>query len=434
MSIAPHPATSATGTQPSRPRLPSAGQSSPIALWRYGIISPMLHACPEEPTSLLARLRQAATVVWTDPYGQQRRIPAETMRSWIYQFRKGGIGALADQPRLDKGTTEVAQKFLDSLAALREKQPTLTTKRLLSMAFEQELWNGVGPSRSTIYRAVAARGLQRRKSDYQTPHAAKAFAYSEFGQMWTADFLHGPKVRIGNSLQKLYLLAIIDDASRYIVHASFYITEGVEALIHGLSIAIKRFGIPQRFYTDNGSAFRSLHLQMISARLGFSLPHTPAYTPQGRGKIERFFRTARDQLLDGNEAPSRQAWNQKLSTWIDLYHHRPHDGIDATPLDKRMAMPKATKAFLDLADPLGKAFLLESTRKVRRDGTVNLDSKAWDIPDAMPGEIVSILHAPWEPNTILVGPEYRIARPIDSTAQANRFAHNPKRGKKEISA
>lgn len=433
MSIAPHPATSATGTQPSRPRPPSTGQSSPIALWRYGVISPMLHSCPEEPTSLLARLRQAATVVWTDPSGQQRTIPAETMRSWIYQFRKGGIGALADQPRIDKGQTQVAQKLLDSLAALREKKPTLTTKRLLSMAFEQELWNGVCPSRSAIYRAVAARGLQRRKADHQTPHAAKAFAYSEFGQMWTADFLHGPRVRIGNSLQKLYLLAIIDDASRYIVHASFYITEGVEALIHGLSIAIKRFGIPQRFYTDNGSAFRSLHLQRISARLGFSLPHTPAYTPQGRGKIERFFRTARDQLLEGNEAPSRQAWNQKLSTWIDLYHHRLHEGIDATPLDKRMAMPNATKVFLDLADPLGKAFLMESTRKVRRDGTVNLDSKVWDIPDAMPGEIVSILHAPWEPHTILVGPEYRIAKPIDSIAQANRFAHNPKRGKQESS-
>lgn len=432
MSIAPHPAATASGTKPSRSRLPSAVQTSPTALWRYGIISPMLHSCPSEPTSLLARLREAAAVVWTDPRGQRRLIPAETMRSWIYQYRKGGIGALADQSRTDKGANRVGQNLLDGLAALREKHPTLTTKRLLSLAHEQGSWNGVRPSRSAIYRAVAARGLQKRKADDRSPQAAKAFAYSEFGQMWTADFLHGPKVRIGNKLQKLYLLAIIDDASRYIVHASFYITEGVEALIHGLSIAIKRFGIPQRFYTDNGSAFRSLHLQMISARLGFTLPHTPAYTPQGRGKIERFFRTTRDQLLDGNEAPTRQAWNQKLSLWIDQYHHRTHDGIDATPLDKRLATVNATKPFLDLADPLGKAFLMEVTRKVRRDGTVNLNAKVWDIPDAMPGEIISILHAPWEPDTILVGPEHRIAKPIDSLAQANRFAHDPKRGKKEI--
>lgn len=433
MSIAPNPATTATGIQAVRPRPPSTGQSSRIALWRYGIISPMLHACPEESTSLLARLRQASTVVWADPCGRRRQIPAETMRSWIYQYRKGGIGALADQPRIDKGTTEVGQKLLEGLAALRDKHSTLTTKRLLSMACEQGLWNGVRPSRSAIYRAVAARGLRKRKTDDLPPRPAKAFAYGEFGQMWTADFLHGPKVRSGNSLQKLYLLAIIDDASRYIVHASFYTTEGVEALIHGLSIAIKRFGIPQRFYTDNGSAFRSLHLQTVAARLGFVLPHTPAYTPQGRGKIERFFRTTRDQLLDGAEAPTLQAWNQKLSIWIDGYHRRPHEGIDATPLDKRLAMLNATKPFLDLADPLGKAFLMESTRKVRRDGTVNLDAKVWDIPDAMPGEIVSILHAPWEPDTILVGPQHRIAKPIDDLAQANRFAHDPLRGKKEIS-
>ena len=87
MSIAPHPAATASGTQPPRPRfqpiLPSTVQTSPTALWRYGIISPLLHSCPSEPTSLLARLREAAAVVWTDPQGQRRLIPAETMRSWI---------------------------------------------------------------------------------------------------------------------------------------------------------------------------------------------------------------------------------------------------------------------------------------------------------------------------------------------------------------
>jgi hypothetical protein len=289
-------------------------QPENLSLWRYGIISQFLHQSPAEPESFHRRLAKVADMVWTDTKGQRRTIPAETLRGWIYRYRKGGIQALAGRP---------------------------------------------------------------------------------------------------------------------LVHAAFYTTEGVEALIQGLSIAVKRFGIPQRFYTDNGSAFRSLHLQMVAARLGFTLPHTPAYTPKGRGKIERFFRTVRDQFLEGTSSPTVATWNQKLSLWLDEYHHRQHSGIEATPLEKRLSIAKATKNFPDVADPLGKAFLLESKRKVRRDGTINLDSKTWDIPDSLPGEIISVLHARWEPNQILVGPEFRVAKPVDLTAQANRYNHSPVRGNKE---
>ena len=65
-----------------------------------------------------------------------------------------------------------------------------------------------------------------------------------------ADFLDGPKVRVGRHLKKTYLLCILDDATRYIVYAAFGWSEGTAALIDGLSMAIRRFGIPERFYSD----------------------------------------------------------------------------------------------------------------------------------------------------------------------------------------
>jgi putative transposase len=434
MPPTPAPPTSPPAVAPRRlfgpPPPVQLRQPENLSLWRYGIISQFLHQSPAEPESFHRRLAKVADMVWTDTRGRMRTIPAETLRGWIYRYRKGGIQALAGRPRADRGGTKVPEKILDRLKELRQENPSLTTQRLLKQLIQENLWNKVQPSRTALYRTVRNQGLDRQSQNASLP-PAKAFAYDQFGQMWTADFLHGPRVRMGRKLQKLYLLAIIDDASRYIVHAAFYTTEGVEALIQGLSIAVKRFGIPQRFYTDNGSAFRSLHLQMVAARLGFTLPHTPAYTPKGRGKIERFFRTVRDQFLEGTTSPTVASWNQKLSLWLDEYHHRQHSGIEATPLEKRLAIAKATKNFPDVADPLGKAFLLESKRKVRRDGTINLDSKVWDIPDALPGEIISVLHAPWEPHQILVGPEFRVAKPVDLTAQANRYNHNPVRGNKE---
>ncbi|MBK8802026.1 MAG: transposase [Fibrobacteres bacterium] len=300
----------------------------------------------------------------------------------------------------------------------------------MSLLRQRKEWDGRAPSRSAIYRAVRTRGLQRRgEIATQTTEEARAFAYDHFRQMWTADFLHGPTVREGRKAsQKLYLLAIIDDATRFVVHAHFYTTEGIVALVHGLSEAITRFGIPERFYTDNGSAFRTLHLQTIAARLGFTLPHTPAYRPQGRGKIERFFGTLRRQFLDGTIAASRKEWNLKLREWIDRYHHARHETLQATPLERRLSTPSLLRPFPGVADPLKKAFLLEARRKVRRDGTVLLDGATWDVPGALPGEVVNILHAPWVPEQILVGPDHKVARPVDRIVNATRFAKNPIRG------
>jgi putative transposase len=110
----------------------------------------------------------------------------------------------------------------------------------------------------------------------------RSFEYPHFV---CADFMHGPQAAKGKD-KKAILHAIIDDATT-IVAARFHLSEDTRALISDLMIAVQRFGIPKRFYTDNGSA-RSNHLAHVGAKLSMSLPHTPPYLPQGRGKIELF--------------------------------------------------------------------------------------------------------------------------------------------------
>ena len=112
---------------------------------------------------------------------------------------------------------------------------------------------------------------------------SRSFEYENFGDLWVAYFLHGPKVKVGKKEKKAYLHAIIDDATRYIVQAEFHLAEDTRATISDLMQAVRRFGIPLKFYTDNGSAFRSKHLAHVAARLSLSLPHTPAGRPNGRG-------------------------------------------------------------------------------------------------------------------------------------------------------
>ena len=125
----------------------------------------------------------------------------------------------------------------------------------------------------------------------------KLFVFEKFGQLWMADFLHGPKIRVKRTKKKTYLHAIMDDSSRYVVGGKFYFSEKVESLIEELMKAGRIFGLPQRFYVDNGSAYSSRHLKIVCARLSMHLIHTRPYQPEGRAKIERFFRTVRDQFL-----------------------------------------------------------------------------------------------------------------------------------------
>jgi len=178
--------------------------------------------------------------------------------------------------------------------------------------------------------------------------------------------------------KKTYLLAILDDATRCVVFAAFGWSEGTAALIDGLSMAIRRFGIPERFYTDNGSAFRSRHLAHVAAKLGMHLPHTPAYRPQGRGKVERFFRTVREQCLEGLKAESLETLQGAFVPWLDAYHHRIHDGIDSSPLNKRLAGPKVTRTLPEVAQ-LDLFFGMQERRKIHRNGTLHLKGEDSDV-------------------------------------------------------
>ena len=406
--------------------------SNPIetaALWRYGLISELLHASSDGLT-LAERLKEAAERTWNHPVQGLIRLKADTLRHWIYRYRKGGIGHLEDRPRRDKGKSLVPKSIAERFAALREDHPHATTERLLDIMIGDGSWNAVRPSRSALYRLAERQGLKRKPVGASALQEAHAFAYNAFGDMWVADFLHGPKIRIGRQMKKTYLLAILDDATRFVVFAAFGWSEGTAALIDGLSMAIRRFGVPERFYTDNGSAFRSRHLAHVAAKLGMHLPHTPAYRPQGRGKVERFFRTVREQCLEGFKVESLETLQGAFAQWLHTYHHRIHDGIGSSPLNKRLASPKVTRTLPEVAQ-LDLFFGMQERRKIHKNGTLHLHGKVFDVKGALPGSVVDVHYLPWDLSLIHVGPERIPAKPVDLFQNARRYELSPIRGKEK---
>jgi putative transposase len=400
------------------------------SLWRYGLISELLHR-NSQGTPLAERLKEASERTWNHPTKGLVQLKGDTLRHWMYRYRKGGIRSLEDRPRRDKGVTLVPKALAEKLMALRNEYPHATTERLLHMLIQSGDWNAIKPSRSAFYRFAKLNDLKRKPTGSSKVQEAHAFAYDAFGQMWIADFLHGPKIREGRQMRKTYLLAIIDDATRYIVYAYFGYSEGIAALIAGLSMAITRFGVPERFYTDNGSAFRSRHLAHVAAKLGIHLPHTPAYRPQGRGKVERFFRTVRDQCLTGLTPVSLEGLQKAFNEWLEEYHHRIHDGIDASPLNKRLAAQRVTRMLPEVTQ-VDMFFGMTERRKIHRDGTLRLLGKTFDVKGALPGSVVEVSYLPWDLTLIHVGPERIPAKQIDLGNNARRFENNPIRGKENM--
>ena len=399
------------------------------ALWRYGLISELLHRCSTGRT-LAERLKEAADRTWNHPEHGLIQLNADTLRHWIYRYRKGGIGNLEDRARRDKGTSQVPKSITDTFASLRNTHPHATTERLLDIMIADGSWNAVRPSRSALYRLAELQGLKRKPVGASALQEARAFAYNAFGEMWVADFLHGLRIRIGRQMKKTYLLAILDDATRFVVYAEFGWSEGTAVLIDGLSMAIRRFGIPNRFYTDNGSAFRSRHLAHVAAKLGIHMPHTPPYRPQGRGKVERFFKTVRDQCLEGLKVESLESLNSTFKEWLNTYHRRIHDGIDCSPMNKRLSSPRVTRMLPEVAQ-LDMFFEMQERRKIHRNGTIHLHGKVFDVKGALPGSVVDVHFSPWDLSLIHIGPERIPAKQVDLIKNARRHEHNPIRGKEK---
>ncbi len=329
--------------------------------------------------------------------------------------------------RKDKGKQQIPKHLADVMAKLRSDHPNWTLSKVLEKLLETGIWNGIRPSRATLYRFANANKLLKSTSK-TTNTASRTFAFNNFGQLWLADFMHGPKLRHGRQSKKAILHVIIDDATRYVVSARFYLKETVEVLLTEMMTATRRYGICQRFYTDNGPCYASSHLKIVCARLGIHLVHTPPYRPQGRGKIERFFRTVRDQFLGDQIADRIDDLNRDLHQYLTEYHQRIHRGLDnVSPLQKRLSGQNACRKLPEVTD-IRNLFCMQRKCRVYNDTTIRLNSRIFEVPHAVPGTTVDVFYLPWNLTWIFYGDRMKPARPLNKIRNANRFQH-PKGGK-----
>lgn len=402
-----------------------------IALFRYGVIADLIHLPRGKGSGLYDQLRDKAARDWEIPFTRRRRIAAETMRDWLTAYRKGGFDALKPKKRKDNGQTRaIPQRVADLLVETKEQERELSVPLLIKKLHEEhgdELPDGLELKMATVHRLLARHGLNGKPAaESGTSKDRRRFSYDKAGELWMSDVMHGPRVVDEHGRKrKTYLISLLDDATRVVPYAAFAFSENTAALLPVLEQAVRRRGIPKRLYVDNGSAFRSKQLALTCARLSITLIHARPYQPQGKGKKERFFRTARMQLLPTlteEDLESLAALNRRLWGWIEgEYHHTPHRGLSGdTPLD-RWAMSSDEVRLAD-AD-VSELFLFEEKRKVAKDRTVSLDGVLYEVDVMLVGETVALRYDPTKKGKPVQvwhqGRRVEIAKPVD--AYANCF-------------
>ncbi len=391
-------------------------QREEIALFRFGVISDLVGATRLEHGERGRRIKEKAAARWNIPHSQRTRISDNTIRRWVTMYEKSGrqFDALKPVPRSDIGRCrQVDEDTVLSLVRLRKAKPLLPVVQLIEEMEKKGLVSpGYTLSQSSAYRVLKKSGISGRPSS--DPVDRRRFEAEFPNDIWQSDVMHGPHVVVDGKKRKSYLIAFLDDHSRLITQARFMLSENLASFLSVYRAALMTRGLPRKLYVDNGPAFRSRHLEKVCACLGIAITHTPPYTPQGRGKVERFFRTVRSQLLCGFTGKTLEDLNQALDDWLGLtYHRRPHSSTGQSPLERFAShLELIRKPPIDLDDHFRK----EVRRRVNKDRSVSIHGLSFEAPTRLIGEQISLLfheEAPHKVEIVLRGEPQGFLVPLD---------------------
>ena len=391
------------------------------ALFRYGLIAPLvLETLPRG--ELTRRAQEIAARHYDIPCSGRRAVSVDTLLDWALHYRKDGFAALAPKPRQDRGQARaVPPQTAALIERLKRENPHRTGTALLRELALTSEQNKAGLSASTLYRFLRARGLTARQLLLAQAPAHKKFEAQFANQIWQSDMLFGPWVqRPGGGKMQVFLQATLDDASRLIPHAQFYPNQGLDSFLDCLRQAIAARGVPTRLYMDNAKIYRSPQLARIAASIGILIVHTPPYQPQGRGKIERYFRSVREQFLanlDPKTLLSIEQLNERLWHWIDtVYHRNEHSALQTTPLLRWQRDIEHLRQ-LPASTDLRRLFFHRVDRLVRRDSTFLLQNRFFEAPPHLSGKRIEVRFDPLDLTQLEIyceGQSQGVARLVDA--------------------
>jgi putative transposase len=383
--------------------------------------------------SLRARIRAVSATTFTDEDGHARQFTWRTIETWLMRYNKHGVTALDNQTRSDKGhprkvVLEELQEAIEKvLPKLHGRTPTRGA--IYRLCIEEGLLHRARVAPNTFRRLVKQHEMLKPDAQSENKHRL-AFAKAHANDMWQADTLYGPYVHLNGTPTQTRLIAFIDDASRVCCHGQFFPAETTDTLIEALRAAFYKRGVPQALYVDNGSIYTSKEIMQICARVGCLLHHAPVRDGAAKGKVERFFRTVREQfLVRALDLSSLETLNRAFIEWVEeRYNAQPHSVLGMPPLD-RYALDRRRVRFLPPNEANDELFFIEEDRLVRTDNTFSFKAVRFEAPRHLPDRTVQVRFERRQPTHRVVvyykGERMGEARPLDMLANDRKPRANP---------
>lgn len=357
-------------------------------LLRYSIIVPLIN--DTNPYGSIEEYCREASEKSYEYEGKMLKFTARTIKGWYYNYLKSGLTVLERHKRNDRNKFRKIKddSVEDYIIELRKKYPRITTKSI----YEKLLEKGYVTKETSIYcvfrylrnnnlKATEISRKEKRKYEQEYPN-----------DCWQADTSSGPYIVIEGKKYKTYLISIIDDTSRLIVGHGFFLHDNGINMQKVLKRAIKTYGKPKKLYVDNGSPYKNEQLSIIMARLGIELIHAKPYSPTGKGKVERSFRTIKDGWMnctDWNEFKSIEDEEKSFSNFLyNNYQNKVHSETKETPNNRYHKYYERIKRVDN--DEIEETFMHTKYCKVYNNGTIRLNNENYHVPYKYAGKKIEV--------------------------------------------
>jgi transposase InsO family protein len=391
-----------------------------LALFRFSLIAPLVNG--SVTGSLKNYVEGVCARAYQIPGRGLRELSPPTIGKWLSDYRRFGIEGLKRKQRSDRGQNRaITAGMRESIRELKQLHPHKTATTIYQDLLARGALGDPPASLSTISRY--ARKLETGTSSGDGMER-KRFTFEFANDCWQTDTMVGPYLVLDGRKKRTYLLAFLDDASRFLVAGEFFFEENSLNLQTVLKKAILKRGLARRIFADNGKVYNSLSLRMTLATLGVVLSHARVYSPASKGKIERMFRTVRMQFiesLDTSEIHSLEELNQQFTAYAEgTYNLRPHASLNGLSPLERYLQDKERLKFVSSPDKINQVFLHETLRKVKKDATIALLNRVYEVPQGLIGQSVTVRYDPEDLTKMLVKTEGGLVtvypvRPVDNS-------------------
>lgn len=374
-----------------------------VALMRYSAIAPLITGLSDDYKSLTAFFNNASVKGVVHPDGTIKHYAPGTIEKWYRNYKEGGFNALIPTGRADQGKPRKLDNDLqEQIKYLKTNYPRMSASAIYRQLRNNGSIKNGEVSESTVNRYINLIAVQMKTTTNQD---MRRYERAHINEVWCGDSSVGPYLKTSDGKKhKVYIIALIDDASRFIAGIDVFFNDNFVNLMSVMKSAVAKYGRPGMFNFDNGSSFKNKQMELLAARIGSVIHYDQPYTPTQKAKIERWFRTMKDQWLsslDIRDFHSLDELRGNLLAYVQNYNQTVHSSLKGlSPQDRFFSEPDRIRRLSD--DEIENSFLLELERRVSSDSVIVIDQVEYEVDYRFAKQRIKLRYSPDMKNIFIV--------------------------------